>query len=320
MAGFRSLARQVRDPHHDLALRRYSLRKCLERFAPYGHRATWDHLCARHRIEPEDRAPDPARLMAALDELEEARAVWLAYEAEFAERRKREKHDGLRSPGAFDDWHRQTWGGCGVAWCGDPAVHPSRPLAEVLRRLISALRGNPRRPARCAPRKRSPGPRGPPGSRGPARSAPAAGSWCPSRSSPRSHWPAPGRTGTRNSPRRPEHPGGQGLPGGPRLPGRPDLRVVRGYGGQGLRRSGLRGRPGEQPRSDDPVADDVVRVGQHTVLQRQTAAADTVREVVAELGRADRCAGRVRSARRRRAAPSPHGWGCARRAVPRAPS
>jgi len=68
-----------------------------------------DHLCARHGIGPEDRAPDPARLVAALDELEEARAVWLAYEEEFAERRKREKHDGLRRPGSFDDWHRRTW-------------------------------------------------------------------------------------------------------------------------------------------------------------------------------------------------------------------
>ncbi|MEU9748819.1 MULTISPECIES: hypothetical protein [Streptomyces] len=143
MAGFRSLARQVRDPRSDLALRRYSLRKCLERFAPYGHRATWDHLCERHDIEPEDRAPDPARLMAALDELEEARAVWLAYETQFAKRRKREKHDGLRRPGTFDDWHRRTWGGNGVARCDDPAVHPTEPLAEVLRRLISGLESGP---------------------------------------------------------------------------------------------------------------------------------------------------------------------------------
>ncbi|MGW7199765.1 hypothetical protein [Streptomyces chryseus] len=143
MAGFRSLARQVRDPRCDLALRRYSLRKCLERFAPYGHRATWDHLCSRHLIEPEDRAPDPARLVAALEELEEARAVWLAYEVEFARRRKREKHDGLRRPGSFDDWHRRTWGGCGVAWCDDPAAHPVAPLGDVLRRLISALESGP---------------------------------------------------------------------------------------------------------------------------------------------------------------------------------
>lgn len=52
MAGFRSLARQVRDPRCDLALRRYSLRKCLERFAPYGHRATWDHLSSRAGFGP----------------------------------------------------------------------------------------------------------------------------------------------------------------------------------------------------------------------------------------------------------------------------
>src|SRR5215470_13662080 len=143
MAGFRSLARQVRDPRCDLALRRYSLRKCLERFAPYGHRATWDHLCARHGIEPEDRSPDPASLVAAMDELEEARAVWLAYEVDFAERRRREKHDGLRRPGAYDDWHRLTWGGNGVARCDNPRVHPSDSLAEVLRRLITGLEAGP---------------------------------------------------------------------------------------------------------------------------------------------------------------------------------
>jgi hypothetical protein len=94
-------------------------------------------------MEPEDRAPDPVRLMAALDELEEARAVWLAYEVEFAERRKREKHDGLRRPGSIDDWHRLTWGGNGVARCDNPAVHPTASLAEVLRKLISGLESAP---------------------------------------------------------------------------------------------------------------------------------------------------------------------------------
>ncbi|GGQ22967.1 hypothetical protein [Streptomyces roseolilacinus] len=139
MAGFRSLARQVRDPGCDVALRRYSLRKCLERFAPYGHRATWDHLCRRHGFGHEDRDLDPARLVAALDEVEEARAVWLAYERRFAERRRREKRLGLRTPGPIDDWHRLTWGGNGVARCVDPAVHPDLPLGEALRRLIAAL-------------------------------------------------------------------------------------------------------------------------------------------------------------------------------------
>ncbi|MFI1830540.1 hypothetical protein ACH41E_29480 [Streptomyces sp. NPDC020412] len=143
MAGFRSLARQVRDPRCDLALRRYSLRKCLERFAPYGHRATWDHLCARHGIEPEDRAPDPARLVAALDELERARTIWLGYEEGFADRRKREKHDGLRRPSSADEWHRHAWGGNGVARCDSPREHPSAPLDEVLRRLVTALEDGP---------------------------------------------------------------------------------------------------------------------------------------------------------------------------------
>ena len=156
MAGFRSLARQVRDPRCDLALRRYSLRKCLERFAPYGHRATWDHLCSRAGFGPEDRSPDPARLVAALEELEEARSVWLAYEVEFAERRKKEKHDGLRRPGSVDDWHRLTWGGFGVAWCDDPrsrrelirAMSQSRPrttLSEkTTRRTSSSTVSSPR--------------------------------------------------------------------------------------------------------------------------------------------------------------------------------
>ncbi|WP_129287835.1 hypothetical protein [Streptomyces sp. GZWMJZ-114] len=143
MAGFRSLARQARDPRADLALRRWSLRKCLEIFAPYGHRATWDHLCAHWGFGPEDRAPDPARLRGAVDELERAREVWLAYERAFAARRRAEKRAGLRRPGAVDDWHRRTWGGFGIAWCADPGTHPDAPLPEVLGRLIAALEREP---------------------------------------------------------------------------------------------------------------------------------------------------------------------------------
>ncbi|MBV9022822.1 MAG: hypothetical protein JO362_03195 [Streptomycetaceae bacterium] len=143
MAGFRSLASQVRDPRLVAAQQRSSLRRCLERFAPYGHRATWHHLCTRAGIGTEDRWPRQDRLLAALEELEEARAVWLAYEGEFASRRKREKHHGIRQPTTLDDWHRHTWGGCGIAWCDDPLVHPTGQLAEVLRRLISALQSEP---------------------------------------------------------------------------------------------------------------------------------------------------------------------------------
>ncbi|KOU22196.1 hypothetical protein ADK52_22070 [Streptomyces sp. WM6372] len=138
MAGFRSLAYQVRDARNDRALRRHSLRRCLERFAPYGHRATWWHLCDRHGIAPEDRAADPQRLVAALEELEDARAVWLEYERQFAERRRREKHHGLRRP----EW---AWGGSGdaVVRCADPGVRPDGTLGEVLRRLVAALESEP---------------------------------------------------------------------------------------------------------------------------------------------------------------------------------
>ncbi|MEU4726889.1 hypothetical protein [Streptomyces sp. NPDC023588] len=138
MAGFRSLAYQVRDARNDRALRRHSLRRCLERFAPYGHRATWWHLCDRHGIAPEDRGADPLRLVAALEELEDARAVWLEYERQFAERRRREKHHGLRRP----EW---AWGGSGdaVVRCADPGVRPEGALGEVLRRLVRALESEP---------------------------------------------------------------------------------------------------------------------------------------------------------------------------------
>ncbi|HCA84950.1 MAG TPA: hypothetical protein DEQ61_05315 [Streptomyces sp.] len=143
MAGFRSLAEQVRDPRLSPVQRRTALRRCLEKFAPYGHRATWDHLCGRAGVGTRDRQPDPARLVAALAELAEAREVWLAYDVAFAARRKREKQLGIRQPSVLDDWHRRTWGGCGVAWCDDPLVHPAAPLADVLHRMISALESEP---------------------------------------------------------------------------------------------------------------------------------------------------------------------------------
>ncbi|WP_247597808.1 hypothetical protein [Streptomyces sp. RKND-216] len=139
MAGFRALAEQVRDPDRAPSQRRQALRRCLERFAPYGHRATWHHLCSRAGISPEDREPDPELLVSALEELEEARDVWLAYEEEVAQRRRREKHDGIRQPTALDDWHAATWGGRSLLPCKDPTAPPDTPLAVVLRRLIQAM-------------------------------------------------------------------------------------------------------------------------------------------------------------------------------------
>lgn len=145
MAGFRSLARQVRDPRLLPAQQRSSLRRCLEHFAPYGHRATWHHLCTAAGFDPGDRHPPHRSLVAALAELEEARAVWLAYEAEFAARRRREKYHGIRRPSGGEEWSGRACGGGCVAWCPDPAVHPADRLAVVVRRLITALESAPGR-------------------------------------------------------------------------------------------------------------------------------------------------------------------------------
>ena len=138
MAGFRALAEQVRDPRRAPSQRRQALRKCLERFAPYGHRATWQHLCARAGFPPDDRDPDPELLVSALEELEEARSVWLEYESQVASRRRAEKRHGIRQPAPHDEWHRLTWGGRSLLPC-DPAAPPTPRLADVLRRMITAM-------------------------------------------------------------------------------------------------------------------------------------------------------------------------------------
>lgn len=139
MAGFRALATQVRDPDREASQRRQALRKCLERFAPYGHRATWHHLCANAGLDPDERSPEPQRLLAALEELEEARSVWLSYEREFAKRRKHQKHFGIRQPTAPDVWHRNTWGGRSLVRIKEPTLAPRTRLAVALRRLIVAM-------------------------------------------------------------------------------------------------------------------------------------------------------------------------------------
>lgn len=76
------------------------------------------------------------------------RPVWLSYEAQFAARRRKEKYDGVRQPRALDGWHSRTWGGRGIAWCDDPHTVPGGRLADVPRRLITALDSPP---GECCP-------------------------------------------------------------------------------------------------------------------------------------------------------------------------
>lgn len=153
MAGFRALAAQVRDPGREASQRRQALRKCLERFAPYGHRATWHHLCANAGFAPDERSPDSRRLVAALEELEEARSLWLSYEREFAKRRKLQKHFGIRQPTAPDIWHRKTWGGRALVRVEEPTLAPRARLSVVLRRLIAAMEASERSVQASPPRE-----------------------------------------------------------------------------------------------------------------------------------------------------------------------
>ena len=96
-----------------------------------------------HGFGPEDRDPDPARLVAALEELEEARSVWLDYEVQFAQRRKKEKHDGLRRPGTCRRLAPADLGRVRSRLVRQTRGPSPEPLAEVLRRLIAALEREP---------------------------------------------------------------------------------------------------------------------------------------------------------------------------------
>lgn len=122
------------------------LRDCTLRFAPYGFRATWHHLLISSGV-PRDLDSDPDSLVRAVDELAEARTVWLAHQAAFRTRRSREKADGHRALRRSDRWHR--WDSHNLAYCPDPQVHPGDRLAIVVGRLIDAYTDGDGGPAGC---------------------------------------------------------------------------------------------------------------------------------------------------------------------------
>ncbi|MEV0097012.1 hypothetical protein [Streptomyces sp. NPDC050738] len=110
-----------------------NLRTCLERFAPYGFRATYHHLVRSAGI-PGRLADDPAALVRAVEELHAARELWLPDTRLYAARRRREKQAGLRGAAAGDSWRR--WGQ--IAYCPAPELHPRDPLPVVVARVLSA--------------------------------------------------------------------------------------------------------------------------------------------------------------------------------------
>ncbi|MCX5398376.1 hypothetical protein [Streptomyces sp. NBC_00102] len=130
---------------HDARLlphRRHSaLRSCLTVFAPYGLRATYHHLTLSAAI-PRRLEADPDALVRAVEELHEARVLWLARADEYATRRRAEKRAGRRAaPDPRPWWLRTGWDDPDHVWHQDPFRHPSLRLPAYVRRRNAILDG-----------------------------------------------------------------------------------------------------------------------------------------------------------------------------------
>jgi hypothetical protein len=134
VTSFLAVARQVRDLDLPWRNRLLSLRESVLRFAPYGFRATWHHLATS--VSATGRfAEDPPSLLRAVDELEQARLLWLTKHEDYAARRRAEKAAGQRVPRRADRWHGNNWL---IAYCPDFEHHPTERLAVVVRQVSAA--------------------------------------------------------------------------------------------------------------------------------------------------------------------------------------
>ncbi|MEU7526737.1 hypothetical protein AB0A74_13465 [Saccharothrix sp. NPDC042600] len=133
MTSFPAAARRVRDDALPPRARLLALRECTLNFAPYGFRATWHHLVVNARI-PRRLEDDLDSLHRAVDELEEARALWRTRTATYPNRRRHEKSAGRRVPPQADRWQ----GNPVHLDCPDFEHHPTDRLATVIRRVITA--------------------------------------------------------------------------------------------------------------------------------------------------------------------------------------
>lgn len=116
MSGFNTHQRRVHDESLPALVRHTDLRSCLVRFAPYGFRATYHHVCLSARI-PKDPEREPSSLVRAVQELRHARELRLADERDYANRRRPEKARGMRQAESSGSW-RDTLSGRGhVTYC-----------------------------------------------------------------------------------------------------------------------------------------------------------------------------------------------------------
>jgi hypothetical protein len=146
VTSFPATARRVRDQSLDPRVRRVRLRNCLDHFAPFGFRATWNSLAATHRI-PERIEEDPASLVLALEELEAARALVPPRAAAFAALRRRQKRDCRRVPATWHPW--DSWGCHAIAYCPDPQRYPAESLPVVVNRVLEECAAGTDPVARC---------------------------------------------------------------------------------------------------------------------------------------------------------------------------
>lgn len=137
MSSFRTHRARVHDAARDPRHRLSDLRSCLQHFAPYGFGATYHYLRAGAGI-PNRPEKDPESLVRAVEELHEARQVWLAAVAAYSERRIREKRAGHRRPSCAGPWRTWRRGWNNIAYCPDPRRHPREPLPAVVRRALHA--------------------------------------------------------------------------------------------------------------------------------------------------------------------------------------
>jgi hypothetical protein len=109
----------TRPPYRRLS----ALRTCLTGFAPYGFYGTYHHLCRSAGI-PRVLDEDPESLVRAVEELHEARLLWLADFSAWQVGRRAQKRAGTRRPDPPQP-------SAGLFW-PDPEFHPGGRLVEAM--------------------------------------------------------------------------------------------------------------------------------------------------------------------------------------------
>ncbi|MBZ3901117.1 hypothetical protein [Streptomyces griseiscabiei] len=135
MSSFHTHRRRVHDEGLPPRVRHTNLRSCLVHFAPYGFRATYHHLCLSAGI-PRDLEKDPNSVVRAVEELHQARQLWLADERAYADSRRAEKARGFRQVRRDHSWRGWQRGWGNIAYCPEPTMHPDELLSTVVEHVL----------------------------------------------------------------------------------------------------------------------------------------------------------------------------------------